>query len=554
LLACAAGRAATLLQFQMARAVVQPRLGQSAHVTQLLMGDDRLLLTLDSEDGNLQVRHLLVPQSYIASNWPVRHVACSEDGADIAVAGSTGICLYNRRSQKWRVFGDVSQERKVKAEAMVWLPKIVGVCSRPEGGGGAVELAFYPRYHLDASSVLARMPLPARPIALDAQGEYLLIALAPPGGTLELRVIHVSIRGELSPLGKPALVMTPVRELSIMSARMPPVAMSFVPYCPPRPRGGASPGSKEEDPAFASSPITVSPLSPRHGSLPAPLAPPTRCMLLRLVSHQPSISISHTPRPVFILVKPVITGLSFGCSGLFRDVPLSPPSPPQDGELSLLDLERGCERALAAGVESFWLTSADPRKGGGEEELPWWAYGRNGMQVWYPSSLATAGSPGGAAPQLDPELEFDREVFPLGICPTSGTIIGVTQHLAFHPSVPLPCFEPTAKAQPVLPCLLRHLLSKGHIPEAVHLATQAAGRKYFASSLEWLLFTVCDANASAVAERRRAAREQQQGAAAPAGARLEAAESGVKAAEALLGEVISLIRRFPDYLDVVRRP
>ena len=36
-------------------------------------------------------------------------------------------------------------------------------------------------------------------------------------------------------------------------------------------------------------------------------------------------------------------------------------------------------------------------------------------QVWYPSSLATAGSPGGAAPQLDPELEFDREVFPLGI-------------------------------------------------------------------------------------------------------------------------------------------
>jgi hypothetical protein len=53
-----------------------------------------------------------------------------------------------------------------------------------------------------------------------------------------------------------------------------------------------------------------------------------------------------------------------------------------DGELSLLDLDRGSERALVAGVEHFWLTG--PRAREEEllmEEVPWWAYGHRGMQV-----------------------------------------------------------------------------------------------------------------------------------------------------------------------------
>lgn len=124
-----------------------------------------------------------------------------------------------------------------------------------------------------------------------------------------------------------------MRELSIMSARKPPIDMRFVPTS----------GFPELDQASSSAPggsAAPSGGTPLGGGIrdqaaDAVLRQPTRCMLLRT-----------------------------------------------DGELSLLDLDRGSERALVAGVEHFWLTGARAR----EEELlmeevPWWAYGHRGMQV-----------------------------------------------------------------------------------------------------------------------------------------------------------------------------
>lgn len=53
-----------------------------------------------------------------------------------------------------------------------------------------------------------------------------------------------------------------------------------------------------------------------------------------------------------------------------------------DGELSLLDLDRGTEKALVSGVEQFWLTQGrDKAEAALIEEVPWWAYGHRGMQV-----------------------------------------------------------------------------------------------------------------------------------------------------------------------------
>ena len=73
---------------------------------------------------DLVVRHLRVPQAYMASNWPLIHAAVSSDGYDIACAGSRGLALYSRRSGKWRLFGDVSQERAICTMAVIWLPKV----------------------------------------------------------------------------------------------------------------------------------------------------------------------------------------------------------------------------------------------------------------------------------------------------------------------------------------------------------------------------------------------------------------------------------------------
>lgn len=60
---------------------------------------------------DLIVQHLKPPPAYVAANWPLQHAALSSDGIDLAVAGRRGLALYSRRSARWRLFGDVSQEK-----------------------------------------------------------------------------------------------------------------------------------------------------------------------------------------------------------------------------------------------------------------------------------------------------------------------------------------------------------------------------------------------------------------------------------------------------------
>ena len=70
--------------------------------------------------------------------------------------------------------------------------------------------------------------------------------------------------------------------------------------------------------------------------------------------------------------------------------------------------------------------------GHGDVEVPWWTYGAGGMQLWFPSSLEEPLSPttrnSMAAHTPDPELEFDREVYPIGISIAEVAIIGSPLH------------------------------------------------------------------------------------------------------------------------------
>ncbi len=65
---------------------------------------------------------------------------------------------------------------------------------------------------------------------------------------------------------------------------------------------------------------------------------------------------------------------------------------------------------------------------GEDVEIPWWTYGARGMQLWFPKSLAEPVSHAAAAEaahyMTDPELEFDREVYPISISLAEVSIIG----------------------------------------------------------------------------------------------------------------------------------
>ncbi|RZC56586.1 hypothetical protein C5167_015448 [Papaver somniferum] len=144
-----------------------------------------------------------------------------------------------------------------------------------------------------------------------------------------------------------------------------------------------------------------------------------------------------------------------------------------NGELSLLDLDEGRERELTDSVELFWVTCGQSEeKANLIEEVSWLNYGHRGMQVWYPS------------PGVDP---FKQEDF----------------------------------------------LQRNKNEEALRLARLSAEKPHFSHCLEWLLFTVFDAEIS----RQSSSKNQ--------------AIPKSTTAFSLLEKTCDLIRNFPEYHDVV---
>lgn len=74
--------------------------------------------TAVGSNTDLHVHHVLLPAMYLAANWPLRHVAVSPCGNDIAAAGNRGLAIYNRKQERWRLFGEVTQVRHVDRVGM----------------------------------------------------------------------------------------------------------------------------------------------------------------------------------------------------------------------------------------------------------------------------------------------------------------------------------------------------------------------------------------------------------------------------------------------------
>ncbi|KAL2892173.1 RAB6A-GEF complex partner protein 1 [Bienertia sinuspersici] len=406
-----------ILAFSFGKCCLSRGVSGLTYIRQVIYGEDRVLLVQSEETDELKMLHLNLPVSYISQNWPVLHVAASSDGTFLAVAGAHGLILYDIRLKKWRFFGDITQEQKIECKGLLWLGKIVVVCNYVNSSN-TYELLFYPRYHLDQSSLLCKKSLLTKPIVMDVYQNYILVAYRP----FDVHVFHVNLSGELTPTRNPDLQLSTVRELSIMTAKGSPASMRFVPEHFYKDYASVNQKSSQE---------------------------PVRCLVLRA-----------------------------------------------NGELSLLDMDDGHELELTDSVELFWVTCG--QSDGKEnliEEISWLDYGHRGMQVWYPSP--------GADPfkqedflQLDPDLEFDREIYPLGLLPNAGVVVGVCQRMSFSACTEFPCFEPSPQAQTILHCLLRHLLQRDKIEEALKLAQLSAEKPHFSHCLEWLLFTVFEAEIS----------------------------------------------------------
>uniref|UniRef100_A0A7N0UYN2 RIC1 C-terminal alpha solenoid region domain-containing protein n=1 Tax=Kalanchoe fedtschenkoi TaxID=63787 RepID=A0A7N0UYN2_KALFE len=451
------GSSERILAFSFGKCCLNRGVSGTTYARQVIYGEDRLLIVQSEETNGLKVLHLNLPVSYISQNWPVLHVAASQDGMYLAVAGRHGLILYDLRFKKWRLFGDITQEQNIQCQGLLWMGKIVVVCNYADSSS-TYELLFYPRYHLDQSSLLCRKTLLAKPMVMDVYQDYLLVTYRP----FDVHVLFVKLSSDLTSSNTPDLQLSTVRELSIMTAKSHPAAMRFIPEQLLR----GPPKIQPDD------------IGPKE---------PSKCLILRT-----------------------------------------------NGELSLLDLDDGRERMLTNSVELFWVTCGRwEEKTNLIEEVSWLDYGYRGMQVWYPFPGVDSFKQEDFM-QLDPELEFDREVYPLGLLPNAGVIVGVSQRLSFSVSTEFPCFEPSPQAQTILHCLLRHLLQRDKRHEALRLAQLSAEKPHFSHCLEWLLFTVFDAEISSQTANKNQTLVPKNG-----------------TSLTLLDKTCDLIRNFPEYLDVV---
>lgn len=189
-----------MLAFQFGKFCLNRGISGSPSFCQVIYGEDCILLVQSEETDELRILQLKLPVSYISQNWPVLHVAASRDETYLAVSGLHGLILYDIRLKKWRVFGDISQEQKIQCQGLLWLDKIVVICNYVDSSN-TYELLFYPRYHLDDSSLLCRKLLLAKPIVMDVYQDYILVTYCP----FDVHIFHAKIHGELTPTSNPTL-------------------------------------------------------------------------------------------------------------------------------------------------------------------------------------------------------------------------------------------------------------------------------------------------------------------------------------------------------------
>lgn len=150
------GSSERIIAFSFGKCCLNRGLSGTTYARQIIYGDDRVLLVQPDDTDELKMLHLNLPVrfstskhccnakfiisftdmvalwkqvSYISQNWPVLHVVASKDGMYLAAAGLHGLILYDLRSKRWRVFGDVTQEQKIECKGLLWLGKIIVVCN-----------------------------------------------------------------------------------------------------------------------------------------------------------------------------------------------------------------------------------------------------------------------------------------------------------------------------------------------------------------------------------------------------------------------------------------
>lgn len=468
---------------------------QGEHTRLALLGSDRVLLLAHADAGSSSApsqhlfswQHLIVPHDYLEGNWPPSRIAVNDDASLVAVAGEHGVAICYTRLQKWKVFGDLRHDRRIKCCALGWVGRTIVVGNEVDNGNRpgppSFELLLYSRDALDATALQARYNLKTRPMLMDVRADGYLLVLC---------------QDSLVYLFK-------IQERSNFSGAE--LKLVYEIFLPTREKRPEPPKRKLAD-------------RDSNKDLLLETHPPLRI--------DPGEYLRQLPAPGGgISEVRIFPSLDQAAHGVDDNEEL--PAPMQilllrsTGSLVLLNTENMVSTPLLRHVERFWYTPSGCKPFGDVLHRPvWWAYGdeglhvcfRDGMRRFLPSGTLSAESvddaddgtkklngkkrahlpsPRGGV-QVERWFELDPEVYPFAIMSASGMILGATQGLISHSAGSeggeMPCQLIQVKRQPILHTLLRHLLLKPKSDDrtALQVALKCVSQPQFADSLEWLLY------------------------------------------------------------------
>ncbi|KAL8514319.1 hypothetical protein ACS0TY_013436 [Phlomoides rotata] len=187
------GSSERIIAFSFGKCCLNRGVSGTTYVRQVVYGEDRLLVVQSEDTDELKILHLNLPVSYILQNWPVLHVAASKDGMYLAVAGLHGLIFVVFLGYFFAM--EMHTVRKIMYMEILYVKKLPAYPFLIY----LYELLFYPRYHLDQSSLLCRKPLLTKPMVMDVYQDYLLVTYRP----FDVHIYHVKLVGELSPSTTP---------------------------------------------------------------------------------------------------------------------------------------------------------------------------------------------------------------------------------------------------------------------------------------------------------------------------------------------------------------
>jgi hypothetical protein len=489
--------------------------------------------------------------------------------------------LLDLPTEAFRVFGDVSQEKAFRAIAGAWVGDVVVVAVALDDGcttnnalrrnesvdgfkstnstngwfdwfglstvqdvtddvsepnterNEKYALRLYPKYHLDASSVLLDVSLPSAPVAVHACGDqHLLLALRNKNKKVTVIVYRVAVTGAPRVGSGAAATLTETRR-TVVSA---PGVLDVVPV-PAMPRVATGVDTVGSD------------------SLGVDLA----------LVHRAGGSLS-----LLDLRSGIGTSNGSGIASKTRSVWANSQSESHSSTNS---------RVLASrGVERFWVTAGARPCGTPESaEYSWWTSGGEGIRVFYLPRLKETAETAEIKPAFgehDPETRFDNETFVTGIFlgdETAPVIQGIAQRVVRSTEGTSTTrstdgtkttedkkkggelgsqksFAPHFATQPVLPSVLRYLLAINEKETARDAAVFFSKEPPFTHALEWLVFSALD---NVCGPDSRDDLKDENGNGNGNGNDTARRDEDKKNASVCLSDTLALVRHFAQYVDVV---